>query len=84
MNPPEQKVPANEVVSNDLVRAIFEAGFRSGYAKGSDDATTYEWGCGNRKPDPRKAWEEDAKWRIETDGSYRIDASDPNAWAYVP
>lgn len=84
MNPSEQKVPVTEVVSNDLVRAIFEAGFRSGYANGRDDATAYEWGCGNRRPDPRKAWEEDVQWCIETEGSYRLDTSDPEAWSHIP
>lgn len=84
MNSPEVTLPANGVELDRLVRAVWSAAFRSGYANGSDDATAYEWGTRRKAKTPEKAWEEDVQWMIETDTNAHLDIGNPAKWADVP
>lgn len=67
-----------------LVRAIWAAGFRAGKAAGADEAMSFEWGNRPGSKTPEQAWDEDVKWRLESEHSYRLELDNPEHWNDVP
>lgn len=64
----------------ELVKAIFAAGFRLGKRAGEDEATSYHYGNRKHEQTAEQSWNEDIKWHIETDGSYHLDINSAESW----
>jgi hypothetical protein len=72
-------------MTEELIKAIFAAGFRTGIECGEDSAFCYERGYRSSRPQqPEKAWEEFVAFRLASDSGYPLDVSNPESWRDIP
>lgn len=69
----------------ELVKAIWESGFRAGFSSGEDSATSFEWGTFSREPSTGdKAWDSHVQWLLDTDTDMKLDIMDLEGWENIP
>jgi hypothetical protein len=68
----------------ELIKAVFDAGFRIGRHNGEDCALNYERGSRSTLPQSADlAWKEDVQWRLEENSSYKMDMCNPTDWSSI-
>ncbi len=67
----------------ELVKAVWKAGFNNGYNCGSSNANAYEWGCHGSEPkEAEKAWKQEVQWWIDSEIN-PMDIKNPKHWENV-
>ena len=73
-------------MNEQLIKAVWAAGFRSGKEHGMDESTAWEWGHPIPSVSAEKAWEDNIGWRLEPDclKANSMDLKNIKEWEDIP